>query len=129
MQVYLEGLHLCEHVAETGAGAPEALLAVGSSGLASAFVDKKTQVIYKRLKKYCKDCENPMRAIRHAIEKDPKTPPKPNYCEHCFKKCKPVLHHNHKTGKFVRWACVNCNSRFTKDTFEEYLEFYEKANN
>jgi|TARA_B100000085_G_C18137278_1_gene347857 hypothetical protein len=90
--------------------------------IASAFVDKKTQVIYKRLKKYCKDCENPMRAIRHALEKNPKTPPKPNYCEHCFKKCKPVLHHNHKTGKFVRWACVNCNSRFTKDTFEEYLE-------
>ena len=46
--------------------------------IASAFVDKKTQTIYKRLKKYCKDCENPMRAIRHAIEKDPKTPPKPN---------------------------------------------------
>ena len=25
-------------------------------------------------------------------------------------------------SEFVRWACVNCNSRFTKDTFEEYLE-------
>jgi|TARA_R110000744_G_C19096825_1_gene533111 hypothetical protein len=90
--------------------------------IASAFVDKITQKVYKRLKKYCKDCENPMRAIRHALEKHPDTPPKTDHCQHCFKKCKTVLHHNHKTGKFVRWSCVNCNSRFVKDTLKEYIE-------
>tara|TARA_R100001510_G_C7457100_1_gene79299 strand:- start:43 stop:465 length:423 start_codon:yes stop_codon:yes gene_type:complete len=91
--------------------------------IASAYVDKDTQKVYKRLKRYCKDCENPLRAIRHSLEKNPNTPPKTDHCEHCGRKdCKIVLHHDHITGEFVRWACVNCNSRFTKDTFEEYLE-------
>mgnify|MGYP003123004050 CR=1 FL=1 len=89
--------------------------------IASTKIDPITQIIYKRLKHKCNNCENPLRTIRQNLEKDPNTSPKPNYCEHCYKKCKPVLHHNHKTGKFVRWACVNCNSRFTKDTYEEYI--------
>ena len=91
----------------------------GLSPIKIGDVDEK---FYKRLKKYCKDCENPMRAIRHALEKHPDTPPKTDHCQHCFKKCKTVLHHNHKTGKFVRWSCVNCNSRFVKDTLKEYIE-------
>ena len=91
--------------------------------IASAKVKSKTQEMYKRLKNKCKNCENKLRGIRHALEKDPATPPKPKNCEHCGKgNTKIVLHHNHATGKFVRWACVNCNSRFTKDTFEEYIE-------
>jgi len=91
--------------------------------VASAYVDRETQKVYKRLKRYCKNCENPLRAIRNALEKHPDTPPKTDYCEHCKREnCKIVLHHNHKTGKFVRWSCVNCNSRFTNDTLEQYIE-------
>ena len=33
-----------------------------------------------------------------------------------------VLHHNHATGKFVRWACVNCNSRYPFDTLGEHIK-------
>ena len=95
--------------------------------IASAYVDKITQVVFKRLKRYCKDCENPMRAVRHALEKNPNTPPKTDYCEHCGRKdCKIVLHHDHVTGEFVRWSCVNCNSRFIHDTLEQYIKDGEK---
>ena len=68
-----------------------------------------------------------MRAVRHALEKNPNTPPKTDYCEHCGRKdCKIVLHHDHVTGEFVRWACVNCNSRFIHDTLEQYIKDGEK---
>ena len=94
--------------------------------IASAKVKSETQEMYKRLKNKCKNCENPLRTIRNNLEKHPTTPPKPDYCEHCGKKCKPVLHHNHLTGKFVRWACANCNSRFVHDTLEEHIKDAER---
>ena len=75
----------------------------------------------------CKNCENPLRNIRNNLEKNPSTPPKTNYCEHCGKNnTKIVLHHNHATGEFVRWACVNCNSRFVHDTLEEHIKDAER---
>ncbi len=95
--------------------------------IASAKVKSKTQEMYKRLKNKCKNCENKLRGIRHALEKDPSTPPKPENCEHCGKgNTKIVLHHNHATGKFVRWACVNCNSRFVHNTLEEHIKDAER---
>ena len=45
--------------------------------IASPKVNSETQEMYKRLKNKCKDCENKLRGIRHALEKDPSTPPKP----------------------------------------------------
>ena len=75
----------------------------------------------------CKNCENKLRGIRHALEKNPSTPPKPENCEHCGKgNTKIVLHHNHATGKFVRWACVNCNSRYPFDTLGEHIKDAER---
>jgi len=95
--------------------------------IASALVDKKTQAVYKRLKRKCKNCENKIHAIRVALRKDDKTPPKTDYCQHCGRTdCKIGLHHNHLTGEFVRWACVNCNSRFVHDTLEEHVEDAER---
>jgi hypothetical protein len=95
--------------------------------IASPKTDRKTQVIYKRLKNKCKNCENPLRNVRNNLEKHPKTPPKKDYCEHCGRgNTKIVLHHNHLTGKFVRWACVNCNSRFVHDTLEEHIKDAER---
>ena len=95
--------------------------------IASAKVKSKTQEMYKRLKNKCKNCENKLRGIRRALEKDPSTPPKPENCEHCGKgNTKIVLHHNHATGKFVRWTCVNCNSRFVHNTLEEHIKDAER---
>ena len=91
--------------------------------IASPKIDLETQIVYKRLKNKCKNCENPLRAIRHNLEKHPTTPLKKDYCEHCGKDdTKIVLHHNHLTGRFVRWACVNCNSRFVHNTLKEHME-------
>ena len=91
--------------------------------VASALVDADTQKVYKRLKRKCKFCENSLRGVRHNLEKTRTTPPKTDYCEHCGRKdTKIVLHHNHETGKFVRWACVNCNARYPFDTFEQHME-------
>jgi len=95
--------------------------------ISSSKIDAKTQIVYKRLKNKCNDCENPLRNIRNNLEKHPSTPPKTDYCEHCGKtNTKIVLHHNHATGKFVRWACVNCNSRFVHDTLEEHIKDAER---
>ena len=95
--------------------------------IASAKVVSETQEMYKRLKNKCKNCENPLRTIRNNLEKHSTTPSKKNYCEHCGKKnTKIVLHHNHKTGKFVRWACVNCNSRYPFDTLGEHIKDAER---
>ena len=91
--------------------------------IASPKVNSQTQEIYKRLKNKCKRCENPLRSIRHNLEKHPDTPPKTNYCEHCGRNdTKIVLHHDHKKGTFGRWSCVNCNARYPFDTFEEHME-------
>ena len=64
-----------------------------------------------------------MRSVRHNLEKAKTTPPKTNYCEHCGRNdTKIVLHHDHRTGAFGRWSCVNCNARYPFDTFEEHME-------
>mgnify|MGYP003662621147 FL=1 len=95
--------------------------------IASTKIDAETQIVYKRLKNKCKNCENPLRNVRNNLEKHPTTPPKKDYCEHCGKSdTKIVLHHNHATGRFVRWACVNCNSRFVHDTLEEHVKDAER---
>ena len=81
--------------------------------IASALVDGDTQEVYKRLKRKCKFCENSLRSVRHNLEKAKTTPPKTNYCEHCGRNdTKIVLHHDHRTGTFGRWSCVNCNARY-----------------
>ena len=36
-------------------------------------------------------------------------PPKDGRCKICRRKRKLVPDHNHKTGKFRGWICVNCN--------------------
>tara|TARA_R100000700_G_C3052133_1_gene70955 strand:+ start:74 stop:496 length:423 start_codon:yes stop_codon:yes gene_type:complete len=95
--------------------------------IASAKVDRKTQKIYKRLKRKCKFCENPLRSVRQNLEKDRNTPPKTNHCQHCGRSdTQIVLHHNHKTVQFGRWSCVNCNSRYPFDTFEEHMRDAER---
>ena len=95
--------------------------------IASALVVNESQEVYKRLKRKCKDCENKIHAIRVALRKNKNTPPKINYCQHCRRNdCKIVLHHNHLTGEFVRWACVNCNSRFVHDTLKEHIKDAER---
>ena len=81
-----------------------------------AKVKSETQEMFKRLKNKCKNCENTLRTISNNLEKHPTTQPKQDYCEQCYTKCKPVLHHTHLTGKFVQLACIHCNHRFVHNT-------------
>jgi hypothetical protein len=75
---------------------------------------------FKRLKHTCKTCANKMRAVRHKLNADPNTPPKPKDCPHCSKKnCKIVLDHDWLTGKFRNWSCINCNAKHSEKTYEE----------
>ena len=37
------------------------------------------------------------------------TRPRPDACEVCSKLCDTVFDHNHKTGAFRGWLCLDCN--------------------
>ena len=95
--------------------------------VASAKIVGKEQLVIKRLKRTCRICENSKRALRHTLNKDPKTPKKPTVCLHCGRKdAQIVLDHDWNTKKFRNWACRNCNSKFRESTFEEYVEAGKK---
>ena len=95
--------------------------------VASAKIVGKEQLVLKRLKRTCKTCENSKRALRHTLNKDPKTPEKPTVCLHCGREdAQIVLDHDWNTKKFRNWACRNCNAKFRESTFEEYVEAGKK---
>ena len=95
--------------------------------VASAKIVGKEQLVLKRLKRSCRVCENSKRALRHSLNKDPKTPKKPTVCLHCGREdAQIVLDHDWNTKQFRNWACRNCNAKFRESTFEEYVEAGKK---
>jgi hypothetical protein len=73
-------------------------------------------------RKRCKYCQ--IKAVHNSVNKSevyPDTPPVPMTCDCCKKPTQKFhLDHDHNTGKFRGWLCVNCNLAIGKlgDTLE-----------